>query len=390
MRALRIFITEFVRLMFVFPFLLPVSLARKIVYSFFNQERVFLGFGPVPINLNHAKAVRHVGGRAESYSTHTYSIGGEIDVKIFSSKRLMNLISRFFCIPYIISIFRYTHLVFYFDGGPLGHGSIFTWRFESFLLKLAGVKSILTAYGADVHSTKLIKDLELKNGYNLDYPNQWSRNRQIESRIWYWSKNANFILAGCDWVNYLPRWDKLVPSHFAIDTDIYSHLTGANDLDVLRILHAPNHRNLKGSKAIEEAVSRLKAEGLNIELTLLTGVSNARVLDEIRNHNLAIDQLVVGWYAQFAIEALACGVPTICYISQEYKSLYTNLYPDGVFELPFIEANTSNLAEVLRNYYSTRSSFDTLSDKSRAFVKKYHSYDQIGNLFLDIAKSLSK
>ena len=169
MRAMRIFVTEFVRLIFVLPLLLPVSLARRLVYLFNQQERVFLGFGPVPINLNHAKAVRHVGGLGESFSTHTYSIGGEIDVKIFSSNRLINLLFRFFCIPFIVSIFRYTHLVFYFDGGPLGHGSIFTWRFESFLLKLAGVKSIVTAYGSDVHSTKLIKNLELKNGYNFDY-----------------------------------------------------------------------------------------------------------------------------------------------------------------------------------------------------------------------------
>jgi hypothetical protein len=390
MRVMRIFVTELLRFILMFPPLLLISMIRRVVYLVFRRDSVFLGFGPVPINLNHAKAVRHVGGLAESFSTHTYSIGGEIDVKIFTSKRLVNFLIRFFCIPYIFSIFRYTHHVFYFDGGALGHGSIFSWRFESLLLRCAGVKSIITAYGSDVHSTRQIRNLELKQGYNTDYPDQWRRNRQIESKIKYWSKNGDFILAGCDWVEYLPKWDKLVPSHFAIDTECELHLNPKKEFASFRVLHAPNHRNLKGSKSVEEAVSILKSEGLNIDLTLLSGVSNTQVLHELGEHDLVIDQLVIGWYAQFAIESLARGIPTICFISPEFKNLYSNLYPNGFFELPFIEANTSNIVEVLRNCYLNRSNLQAVSIRGRAFVHTFHSFDHIGNMFVDIAKSVCK
>jgi hypothetical protein len=355
-----------------------------------RENRISLGFGPAPINLNHAKAVRYIGERGESFATHAYSIGGDIDVKLFSPSRFVNSSIRFFCVPYVFSIFRYSHLVFYFDGGPLGHGSIFTWRVESILLKCAGVKSIVTAYGSDVHSTNQIRNMELKNGYNFDYPNQWKQNKQIESKIEYWAKNADFVLAGCDWVEYLPRWDKLVPSHFAIEIECNSQSVLKKESDIFRVLHAPNHKNLKGSKAIEDAILALKEEGLNIELTLLSGVTQSRVLLELGSHDIVVDQLIGGWYAQFAIEALASGLPTICYISQEYKNLYSNLYAPGEFELPFIEANTSNIKEVLRNCYVTRDSLHHFSHQGRSFVKKFHSYKNIGGMFTDIAKSLSE
>jgi hypothetical protein len=388
MRATRTFLIEVLRLMMVIPLLFPVSLARRFVVKTFRRDVVFLGFGPVPINLKHAQAVRHVGGLGESFSTHTYSIGGDIDVKLFSTNRVVNFLFRFFCVPYIFSIFRYTHLVFYFDGGPLGHGSIFTWRLESILLKSAGVKSIVTAYGSDVHSTRLIRNLELKHGYNCDYPNQWRRNRQIESKIDFWSRNGDFILAGCDWVEYLPRWDRLVPSHFTIDSVAKSPTVYKSKSGAFRVLHAPNHKNIKGSKVVEEAVSTLRSQGIDIELTLLSGVPHDRIMSELGNHDLVIDQLFIGWYAQFAIEALACGIPTICYISQEYKSLYTNIHPTGVFELPFIEANASNLADILRNCYFARDELQAISKRSKLFVDSFHSYGHIGSMFIDIAKKL--
>jgi hypothetical protein len=335
----------------------------------------------VPIGLNHAIAARAVGLRAESYSTHVYSLGGAIDVRVFSSSRTLNFLSRFFYLPFIVAIFRYSHLVFYFDGGPFGHGSIFSWRLESIMLRLAGVKSIVTAYGSDVHSTRIMNNLALKNGYNLDYPKQWRRNSKIESRIEYWCKNADFVIAGCDWVDYLPYWDHLVPSHFTIDigSHVVHHRVGESV--TLRVLHAPNHKNLKGTDVIERAVSTLREEGFNIELTLLTGVTHTQILSEFAFHDLVIDQLIIGWYGQFSIEALANGVPTVCFIADEYKSLYSVALASENFQLPFIEANVLTLENVLRDCCLKKFDLKKISRDGRVFVEKYHSLQSIGDMF---------
>jgi hypothetical protein len=343
----------------------------------------------VPIGLNHAIAARAVGLRAESYATHEYSLGGAIDVRVFSSSRALNFLSRFLYLPFIVAIFRYSHLVFYFDGGPFGHGSIFSWKLESIMLRIAGVKSIVTAYGSDVHSTRRMTNLSLKNGYNLDYPQQWRRNSRIESRINYWCKNADFVIAGCDWVDYLPYWDRLIPSHFTIDTSsrFEQHRTGESV--TLRVMHAPNHKNLKGTEVIERAVKTLRDEGFNIELTLLSGVTHSQVLSEFSVHDLVIDQLIIGWYGQFSIEALANGVPTICFISEEYKLLYSSALVSENFKLPFIEANVITLENVLRECCLNNYDFKRISQDGKVFVEKYHSLETMGELFRQAIKTIA-
>ena len=81
-----------------------------------------------------------------------------------------------------------------------------------------------------------------------------------------------------------------------------------------RILHAPNHRNIKGSQFVIDAVTKLQKEGEEIELKLLEKVSNGKVLEEIERADLVIDQLVIGWYAMFTLESLSLGTPVICYL----------------------------------------------------------------------------
>lgn len=385
---LRIYFQEILRLLLVIPFAIIYSSLIGLWKTLKKPNSYFIGFGPLPINLNHALAVRSVNGRAESFVTHMYSIGGDVDVKLFSKSRLTNFVIRFLCIPYFFSITRYTHVFFYFDGGALGNGSFFLWRLEALLHKLAGVKTIVSAYGSDVHSTRIMTNLSLKHGYSLDYPNQWLRNHTIESRIKYWCRKADYVLAGADWVDYLPRWDRLVSSHFTLNVRSVLNVELKDNVSTLHILHAPNHRHLKGSDAIEFAVNNLIEEGLDIELTLLSGVPNTRVLEEIARHDLVIDQLIIGWYAQFALEAIANGVPTICYLSENYLELYKDIFASKGQEIPFISATQENLTDVLRFCYFNRDSLSDLREKGRSFASALHSLEAIGNLFEEIVSSI--
>jgi hypothetical protein len=386
----RIYCQEIVRLVVIIPFVVIYSCFIWARRRLQNPKQYFLGFGPLPINLNHAPAVRRVNGRAESFSTQLYSIGGQVDVKLFSNSRTINFISRFLCIPFFFSITRYTHVFFYFDGGALGNGTLFLWKLEAFLYRLAGVKTIVSAYGSDVQSTKLMTNLKLKNAVSLDYPNQWRRNSRVEARIKYWCKSADFVLGSCDLVDYLPHWDKLVSSYCAVETSPIKELNQTRNSLPFRILHAPNHRNLKGSDEIERAVETLIREGLNIELSLLSGVLNSAVLEQIPMHDLVVDQLVIGWYAQFALEAISKGVPTICYTSERYRELYEGQFIAQGHTLPFISATQSNITEVLRDCYFNRESMATLKEQGRSFAVAFHSFETIGKLFNEIVLSIPR
>ena len=49
----------------------------------------------------------------------------------------------------------------------------------------------------------------------------------------------------------------------------------------LRVVHAPNHRQFKGTSYLEEAVTKLRSDGLNIELVLVERVPNEQALRSI-------------------------------------------------------------------------------------------------------------
>ena len=139
-----------------------------------------------------------------------------------------------------------------------------------------------------------------------------------------WSKYANHVIGGCDWVDYMHHWDTLMIAHFSIDIKKENNLKKIPQKwkKKFRILHAPNHRNIKGSQFVIDAVTKLQKEGEEIELKLLEKVSNSKVLEEIERADLVIDQLIIGWYAMFTLESLSLGTPVICYLRKDLIDLY--------------------------------------------------------------------
>jgi len=96
-----------------------------------------------------------------------------------------------------------------------------------------------------------------------------------------------------------------------------------------RALHSPSHPAAKGTTEIREAVQRLKARGVDVELVELTGRPNAEVLAAIDECDFVVDQIyadvamagfaseaacasrpaVVGGYGRDALAAAMCGGP---------------------------------------------------------------------------------
>lgn len=80
----------------------------------------------------------------------------------------------------------------------------------------------------------------------------------------------------------------------------------------VRVLHCPSNPALKGSARIRDAVQALQDKGLAVELVEITGVAHARVLDELRQCDIVVDQLYSDTpMAAFATEAAFFARPTI-------------------------------------------------------------------------------
>lgn len=104
-------------------------------------------------------------------------------------------------------------------------------------------------------------------------------------------------------------------SSFALGVPrIFEEGTRSSDVPGTRVraLHSPSNAKAKGTARIVETVERLKREGVDIELAILEGVTNDRVLAEMARADFVIDQIYSDTpMAAFAGEAAACGLPTV-------------------------------------------------------------------------------
>lgn len=371
-----------------FVFFVPLVICA--LAARFVPKKIEIGLGPVPIinSVYHKQALAKFGHDSEIFvdSIWYYSFGYD-----YAPKALLNGWRRAF-VPYWLmarSLFRYRTLYTYFDGGPL-RSTCWLCYLEPLLLKTAGVRTVILAFGADVFDLTRAPNPYFVHAMAQDYPTHRFLRRRIARKIDLWTYWADHIVSGVDWVYYQSYWDTLTLGHFAIDTEKVTRASPKEPRTSgpLKILHAPNHRALKGSSFVIAAVDDLKNEGLDIEITLLEQRPNKEVLAAIADADIVVDQLIVGWYAMFALESMALSTACICYIDPELEKLYVRAGLLGPEEMPLISATPETIKATLRALYFNRPGISAHGQRGRAYVEKHHSLDAIGRIFHGIQTSL--
>lgn len=365
------------------PVLLIIALVAR-----FKRKKITIGIGPEPMinNVYHKRALKLYGYSCETFVVDTFFITKDFD-RILKNE-LPSYLQRFvWYYSFIFAALRYDCLYMYFNGGPLFGAGRFMRFLEPYLLKLARVKTVLLAYGGDVSDTYTNNNLIFKNGLISHYPAYAKNKVNIQKQVDRWSRHANFIFSGCDWVDYTYHWDQLMLAHFSIDTNEWVPNFKEKNEGRLRVLHAPNHQLIKGTPFIIKAINELKQEGLDIELILLEKKPNEEVKRMMKEVDIVIDQLVIGWYAMFALEGMSSGKPVICFIRDDLKQLYqfSGLLQD---ELPLISADFQTIKSRLQELYNDRKSLKEIGRRSREYVQKYHSLEVIGNFFDEANKKI--
>ena len=151
---------------------------------------------------------------------------------------------------------------------------------------------------------------------------------------------------------------------------------------LLKVVHAPNHREFKGTKYLEAAISALQLEGAPIELVLVENLTNDEALEVYRTADVIFDQCLIGFHGYFALEAMALGKAVMCYIRKPDEYL---LYPQ---ECPIINTHVDTLQEDLRRLVSSREELDSIGQRGRQYVERHYSReafaDRLRRAYLDI------
>lgn len=347
-------------------------------------------WGPVPIinNKYWSEAMQQAGFHSMTYMTGFYSVNSrnDFDKYLISEGRWGRFLSLMHISNYIAFVYCLRHAAVIhipFSGGFLG-GTILE-PLEAMLLHLADCKIIVVPYGGDIHRYSKMLNKSLTAVLLESYPQAARMESETSKRVLYWTQNADCILCGYQ-TDCVGRWDVNVFQYIAINTgDILpkQYYSMANGKDgAVRVIHTPNHRSVKGTEFLIEAVRELNAEGLNVELVLMEKKSNREVLQLLKEVDVLAEQFIYG-YGLSGIEGMTCGLPVLSNLDNEE---YTRVFRRYSYlnECPILSTTPETLKDNLRLLVTHPELREVLGKAGRKYVEKYHSYKAAQYLFGNI------
>ncbi|NET57863.1 MAG: glycosyltransferase [Symploca sp. SIO2E6] len=148
----------------------------------------------------------------------------------------------------------------------------------------------------------------------------------------------------------------------------------------LKIVHAPTNREAKGSDHILAALQKIQKTQANyIDVSLVENLPHAQALKIYQEADLIIDQVLIGWYGGFAVEAMKMGKPIIARIAQQDLHFLPEQMAKDVVET-VIQAEPDTIYQVLLNCIENRQILRKKSEASLEYVNKWHNLKYVANL----------
>jgi len=223
---------------------------------------------------------------------------------------------------------------------PVGSWNANAWTLS--LIKFVGIKTIMTPHGMDV----LFRDgrstrFDWVERAERDYPN-WDlfAHRSIAlRRTALWCAVADIVVGSDSTCNRFMSRHDIDFKWFPVDCEaIRPKVVTRTGPPV--VIHAPQHRSIKGTDCLLAGIAQLRSSGLELDLRLLEGVPRDEALRQYAEADIIADQFCMGAYGMFAMEGLALGKPVLTYLDQEHLG-------NPVFNLPVVNTNPENLCRVL-------------------------------------------
>jgi glycosyltransferase involved in cell wall biosynthesis len=105
---------------------------------------------------------------------------------------------------------------------------------------------------------------------------------------------------------------------------------------------------------------------------LVEDVPHASVQQMLREADIVVDQLLLGWYGGVAVEAMALGRPVVAHLhGPDLARLPQQMRAD----LPVMDATPETLDDVLRTLAAR--DLDELGRQSRGYVEQWHDPSRI-------------
>lgn len=140
----------------------------------------------------------------------------------------------------------------------------------------------------------------------------------------------------------------------------------------LRIAHAPTNRQVKSTALLIQAVDRLKADGLDVELDLIERVPWTVCLERKAKADIYFDQVILG-YGCNALEAWGMGIPVIAGAADATLDEMERRFGT----LPFYHATEETIYDALKELVESPKLRAEYGKLGYEHVKRWHSEEVV-------------
>ena len=260
---------------------------------------------------------------------------------------------------------------------PIGGVSFFSWvnldLLELWILKWKGIKVFSVAGGGDAYMLGYIRNTSLRFALQRSYPNRARIHRRIEKRVRRWEEKSDVFIVSQMFQDGFARNDFMTPHLGVIKPNDIRNIGAGKINKKIMIVHAPNHRDFKGTEFIINAITEL-SKYVEVDFRMIEKLANVELLKIVSESDLVIDQVIMDGYSNFAIESMSLGIPTIANLGTDSFRLGLARY-SFLDECPIISATPETLFETLLFWATNRNLLDKKGIECIEYVKKFHSYD---------------
>jgi hypothetical protein len=247
-------------------------------------------------------------------------------------------------------------------------------------------------YGADFWRYSWIAEPLVRHAFLIDYPYAGKREDLVERRVKRWMRHADIVVVGTT-IEGASRWDvgttdfNIVPPDRVRPRAQWSRADGR--AEPVTILHTPNHRGIKGTEFIVQAVRTLQDRGYLIDLVVPEKrLPNEEILELMRRVDICVDHCIGSGWGLFAVEAMGSGSVVMVNLEDENR-LGLHRYFGWLNQSPMVSANIEQLEETLEHLIVNPALREELGRIGIEYVRRFHSAETAQYLFGSIYRKLA-
>ena len=306
--------------------------------------------------------------------TNKFGFNSDIVVELSSNK----IISKFQLFSHFKAIYKY-YDIYHFNFGQ----SIIDFPSKNIdLLDLPFYqgRKFMTFNGSDLRQLvdpKINPYFNFQNGHMRVHTTE----RKIK-RVKKILKNMQhcFVITP-DLMRFLPKEKcSFLPHIKAAWFDIERKPTNAMD-KTIRIVHSSTSQKVKGTAFIINAIKNLQRK-YPIEFFLVENLLHKDAVKIYKSADLIVDQIRLGWYGAFALEAMKMSIPVAVYIN-ENDLQYVPYDMRNALGESVINVNPDTIEEKLNDFLADRAALNKIGEKGLEYANEFHNPDKLIKLVID-------